>query len=271
MESFHPPHFTSVELILSWHYIEKHSPHHNASQIPLYPSLMFSVKCPYTPFSHPHAPQASVPALIDLAAQLPAAKDGLAALLQQLLPTKASEPLVMNLVRGHAYTHDPLRSMKWAVLDSTQLFRSPCRPPSPPHTPHTHTPPPHTPPHTLPPHTLTPHTLTHSPHSPISLFDQTQLSRAYECFGRFLTLRPDLVAPLVSACMSNALLIPLDEPGHFPPPVPLTAAWKRKFDARLSMCGAVAALAKVSYWGEYTSALLLLLILCPRRSLMPLC
>ena len=41
-----------------------------------------------------------MPALIDLAAQLPAAKDGLAALLQQLIPTRAADPNVMNLVRA---------------------------------------------------------------------------------------------------------------------------------------------------------------------------
>ena len=72
-----------------------------------------------------------------------------------------------------------------------------------------------------------------------------QLARAFEAFGRFLALRPDLTAPLVSACLSTALMLPLDEPGHSPPPVPITALWKIKFEARLSLCAAVVSLAKV--------------------------
>ena len=48
------------------------------------------------------SPQATVPALTDLAAQNPAAKDGLATLLQQLMATKTPDPLAMSLVRGGA-------------------------------------------------------------------------------------------------------------------------------------------------------------------------
>ena len=48
------------------------------------------------------SPQATVPALTDLAAQNPAAKDGLSTLLQQLMATKTPDPLAMSLVRGGA-------------------------------------------------------------------------------------------------------------------------------------------------------------------------
>ena len=82
------------------------------------------------------------------------------------------------------------------------------------------------------------------PHPP------SQLSRAFESFGRFLALRQDLVAPLVTACLSTMMLLPLEQPGHLPPPTPITTAWKRKFDARLSMCAAVTVLAKVGLGDE---------------------
>ena len=76
-----------------------------------------------------------------------------------------------------------------------------------------------------------------------------QLARLFEAYGRFLTLRPDLVVPLVTACLSTMLLLPLEEPGHQPPPVPLMAAWKKKFDSRLSLSAAVVALAMVRRQG----------------------
>ena len=178
--------------------------------------------------------QATVPALIDLAAQLPAAKEGLAELLKQLMLIKASEPFSMTMVRdqqgpalywrylcvpedlpacliNEVLLEDPKEIIQGFpyTIDTTagKSFH---------HHPHIRTP--------LPP---------------------GQLSRAFESFGRFLALRQDLVAPLVSACLSTMMLLPLEQPGHLPPPTPITAVWKRKFDARLSMCAAVSVLAKV--------------------------
>ncbi len=72
-----------------------------------------------------------------------------------------------------------------------------------------------------------------------------QLARTFEAFGRFLLLRPDLTAPLVSACVTAMMQIPLEEPGHMPPPARLTQAWKRQSEERLSMAAAVVTLAKV--------------------------
>ncbi|GAX73215.1 hypothetical protein CEUSTIGMA_g668.t1 [Chlamydomonas eustigma] len=113
--------------------------------------------------------EASIPALTDLAAQLPAAREGLASLLQQLMVVKAPEPISMAM-----------------------------------------------------------------------------MARSFEAFARFLNLRPDLAAPLVSACLSTIMLMPLQEPGQAPPPVPVTSVWKKKFEARIGVCAVVVALAKAA-------------------------
>lgn len=114
--------------------------------------------------------EAAVPAVTELAAQAPAAQEGLAALLRQLMATRVPDPLTMT----------PL------------------------------------------------------------------MARVYETFGRFLLLRPELTAPLVSACLSAMMAIPLEQAGHLPPPPRLTPAWKRQAEGRLSMCAAVVTLAKAA-------------------------
>lgn len=72
-----------------------------------------------------------------------------------------------------------------------------------------------------------------------------QQAEAYEAFGKYLSVRPDLAVPLVRACLEHMALLPLDEPGSSPPPTHASPAWKKGFEARLCMATAVVTLAKV--------------------------
>ncbi|MEW5319093.1 MAG: hypothetical protein WDW38_010263 [Sanguina aurantia] len=71
-------------------------------------------------------------------------------------------------------------------------------------------------------------------------------AEAYEAFGKYLSVRPDLAVPLVRACLEHMALLPLDEPGSSPPPTHASPAWKKGFEARLCMATAVVTLAKAA-------------------------
>jgi len=71
-------------------------------------------------------------------------------------------------------------------------------------------------------------------------------ARALEAFGKFLLLRPDMAAPIVNACFTSMMLIPLEAPGHMPPPAKVTASWRVQFEARLALANTVVTLAKTA-------------------------
>ena len=48
----------------------------------------------------------------------------------------------------------------------------------------------------------------------------SQLAKAMEAFGRFLTLRPELATPIVNACFSAMLLLPVRGEGDMVPVLP---------------------------------------------------
>ncbi|KAG2429155.1 hypothetical protein HYH02_014190 [Chlamydomonas schloesseri] len=71
-------------------------------------------------------------------------------------------------------------------------------------------------------------------------------AEAIEAFGRLLVLRPDLVAPTVSACLEVMALLPLEAPGQLPPPARQTPEWRAGFEARLAMANVLLGLARAA-------------------------
>ncbi|KAG2446348.1 hypothetical protein HXX76_000935 [Chlamydomonas incerta] len=71
-------------------------------------------------------------------------------------------------------------------------------------------------------------------------------AEAIEAFGRFLALRPDLVAPAVSACLEVMALLPLEAPGQLPPPARQSPEWRAGFEARLAMANVLLGLARAA-------------------------
>eukprot|EP00798_Chlamydomonas_sp_ICE-L_P025268 gene25268-10923_t len=72
------------------------------------------------------------------------------------------------------------------------------------------------------------------------------MAKALEAFGRFMSVRPHLVAPFINKCFTTMLSLPLEAHGHLPPPPRMSQAWRAYCATRIDMASALVALAKAS-------------------------